>query len=103
MRAIAQSSRRLAAMNIGGKDIALETGMESTEEMLLMPKQQMVFAARPAGIMPRGFIASVAGFGDWEAFGRITQAPVGESARTFCFWAFSGDAGHRGDRPCRIP
>ncbi len=38
-----------------------------------MPKQQMVFAARAAGIMPLGFIASVAGFGDWEAFGRMVR------------------------------
>jgi citrate lyase subunit beta/citryl-CoA lyase len=38
-----------------------------------MPKQQMVFAARAAGIMPLGFIASVAGFGDWDAFGRMVR------------------------------
>ena len=73
MPAIAQSSARLAAMNIGGEDFALETGMEPTEETLLMPKQQMVFAARAAGIMPLGFIASVAGFGDWEAFARMVR------------------------------
>jgi citrate lyase subunit beta/citryl-CoA lyase len=73
MPAIAQASERLAAMNIGGEDFALETGMEPTEETLLMPKQQMIFAARSAGIMPLGFIASVAGFGDWEAFGRMVR------------------------------
>jgi hypothetical protein len=38
-----------------------------------MPKQQMIFAARAAGIMPLGFIASVAGFGDWEAFARMVR------------------------------
>jgi citrate lyase subunit beta/citryl-CoA lyase len=68
MAAIAGASPRLAAMNIGGEDFALETGMEPLEETLLMPKQQMVFAARAAGIMPLGFIASVAGYGDWPAF-----------------------------------
>jgi citrate lyase subunit beta/citryl-CoA lyase len=68
MPEIAQASPRLAAMNIGGEDFALETGMEPLEETLLMPKQQMVFAARAAGLMPLGFIASVAGFGDWEVF-----------------------------------
>ena len=73
MPAIAQSSPRLAAMNIGGEDFALETGMEPTEETLLMPKQQMVFAARAAGIMPLGFIASVASFGDWDAFARMVR------------------------------
>jgi citrate lyase subunit beta/citryl-CoA lyase len=60
-------------MNIGGEDFALENGMEPTEETLLMPKQQMVFAARSGGLMPLGFIASVAAFGDWEAFARMVR------------------------------
>ena len=54
MPAIAAASPRLAAMNIGGEDFALETGMEPSEATLLMPKQQMIFAARAAGIMPLG-------------------------------------------------
>jgi citrate lyase subunit beta/citryl-CoA lyase len=73
MPAIAMASPRLAAMNIGGEDFALESGMEPTEETLLMPKQQMIFAARAGGLMPLGFIASVAAFGDWEAFGRMVR------------------------------
>lgn len=73
MPQIAQASPRLAAMNIGGEDFALENGMEPTEETLLMPKQQMIFAARSGGLMPLGFIASVAAFGDWEAFGRMVR------------------------------
>ena len=73
MAAIARASPRLAAMNIGGEDFALENGMEPTEETLLMPKQQMIFAARSGGLMPLGFIASVAAFGDWEAFGRMVR------------------------------
>ena len=68
MPEIAGSVARLAAMNIGGEDFALENGMAPVEETLQMPKQQMIFAARSAGLMPLGFIASVAGFGDWEAF-----------------------------------
>src|SRR4051812_9107423 len=73
MPAIARSSSRLVAMNIGGEDFALEAGMEPTEETLLMPKQQMIFAARAAGLMPLGFIASVAGFGDWPAFRQMVR------------------------------
>ena len=38
-----------------------------------MPKQQMIFAARAAGIMPLGYIASVAAFGDWDAFRRMVR------------------------------
>ena len=68
MTEIATSVSRLAAMNIGGEDFALENGMAPVEATLQMPKQQMIFAARSAGLMPLGFIASVAAFGDWEAF-----------------------------------
>ncbi len=68
MAEIARAVGRLAAMNIGGEDFALENGMAPSEETLQMPKQQMIFAARSAGLMPLGFVASVAGFGDWEAF-----------------------------------
>src|SRR5882672_3404772 len=48
----AAAVERNAAMDIGGEDFALENGMEPTEEALLMPKQQMIYAARSAGIMP---------------------------------------------------
>src|SRR4051812_23198915 len=65
---IAKSVSRLAAMNIGGEDFALETGMVPAEETLQMPKQQMVFAARSAGVMPLGFIDTIAGFADLERF-----------------------------------
>ena len=73
MPSIARPSARLVAMNIGGEDFALAAGMEPTEETLLMPKQQMIFAARAAGLMPLGFLASVAGFGDWDAFRRMMR------------------------------
>lgn len=68
MAEIAGSVGRLVAMNIGGEDFALEAGMEPVEATLQMPKQQMIFAARAGSLMPLGFIASVAGFGDWAAF-----------------------------------
>ena len=79
-------------MNIGGEDFALENAMAPAEETLLVPKQQMIFAANSGGLMPRGFIASVAGFGDWPAF----RAMVRRSRR----FGFRG-AGciHRGQVP----
>jgi citrate lyase subunit beta / citryl-CoA lyase len=73
MPAIAAASPRLVAMNIGGEDFALETGMEPSEATLQMPKQQMVFAARAGGIMPLGFIDSLAAFGDREAFASMVR------------------------------
>jgi citrate lyase subunit beta / citryl-CoA lyase len=73
MPEIAAAVARNVAMDIGGEDFAMENGMEPTEETLLMPKQQMIFAARSAGIMPLGYIASVASFGDIEAFRSMVQ------------------------------
>jgi len=68
MAEIARASRRVAGMNLGGEDFALACGMAATQETLLAPKQQMIFAARSAGVMPLGFIDSVASFGDWPVF-----------------------------------
>ena len=65
---IANALARTAAMNIGGEDFALEVGMQPSGEALFYPKQHMIIAAASAGIMPLGFIDSVAGFGDWERF-----------------------------------
>jgi citrate lyase subunit beta/citryl-CoA lyase len=68
MRAIAQASPRVVGMNIGGEDFALECGMQADGEGLMPAKQQMIVAARAAGVMPLGFIDSVADFSDWERF-----------------------------------
>jgi len=65
---IAHAVGRTAAMNIGGEDFALEINMQPTGEGLFYPKQHMIIAAASAGVMPLGFIDSVAGFGDWERF-----------------------------------
>jgi citrate lyase subunit beta/citryl-CoA lyase len=73
MRAIAEASPRVAAMNIGGEDFALECGMEPTDEALFMPKQQMIIAARAAGVMPLGFIGTVADFSDWDRFAAMVR------------------------------
>lgn len=73
MPAIAAAADRLVAMSIGGEDFASEVGMEPTEETLQLPKQTMIYAARSAGLMPLGYIASVAGFGDPEGFRRMVR------------------------------
>jgi citrate lyase subunit beta/citryl-CoA lyase len=73
MPAIAAAADRLVAMSIGGEDFASEVGMEPTEETLQLPKQTMIYAARSAGLMPFGYIASVAGFGDPEGFRRMVR------------------------------
>jgi citrate lyase subunit beta/citryl-CoA lyase len=68
MAEIARSSKRLVAMTLGAEDFALSVGMLPEAETLFHPKQQMIIAARAAGILPLGFLGTVADFRDLEAF-----------------------------------
>ena len=73
IRDIMRASPRIVACNLGGEDFALDNNMQPTGEALLYPKQQMIFAANAQGIMPLGFIDSIASFGDWEAFRKMVR------------------------------
>jgi citrate lyase subunit beta/citryl-CoA lyase len=68
VREIASATPRLVALNLGTEDFALSIGMEPEPEAVLYPKQHTLFAARAAGLIPLGFIGSVAEFGDQEKF-----------------------------------
>ena len=70
---IPRASARVIAMNIGGEDFALDCDMQPDDDVLLHPKQRMIIAARAAGVMPLGFIGTVAGFGDWENFRQMVR------------------------------
>jgi citrate lyase subunit beta/citryl-CoA lyase len=65
---IARAHPRLVAMGLGAEDFALSVGMLPEPEGLFYPKQQMVFAARAAGILPLGFVGTVADYRDLGAF-----------------------------------
>ena len=66
--AIASSSLRMQGMILGPEDFTASVGMETDREGLLFPNQQIVFAARQAGILPLGFVGSIGDFRDPEAF-----------------------------------
>ena len=51
-------------MTLGAEDFALSTGMQPEPEALLHPKLEMVIAARAAGILPLGFVGSIADYRD---------------------------------------
>jgi citrate lyase subunit beta / citryl-CoA lyase len=70
---IPRASARVAAMNIGGEDFALDCAMQPDEDVLLHPKQRMIIAARAARVMPLGFIGTVADFSDWERFRQMVR------------------------------
>jgi len=68
MPEIANADRRIVALTLGGEDFALAMGNLPTAEALFMPKQQLAIAARAAGILPLGFIGTVADYKDLAAF-----------------------------------
>ena len=65
---IALASARIVALNMGAEDLALDCGMEPDVETLLLPKQQLVFAAAAAGVLALGVIGSTTDFEDEAAF-----------------------------------
>lgn len=68
MPEIAKASPRIAALTLGGEDFALSVGMLPNAEGLFLPKQQLAIAARAAGVLPLGFIGTVADYRDLDAF-----------------------------------
>jgi citrate lyase subunit beta/citryl-CoA lyase len=70
---IAKCSQRVVGLSLGSEDFAADVGMQSDPEGLFYPKQHTIFAARAAGIMPMGFIGSIADFRDQEAFRAIVR------------------------------
>jgi citrate lyase subunit beta/citryl-CoA lyase len=64
MDAIASAHPHIAALMIGGEDFALDLGMHPGPETLQYPKQQSIIAARAAGIVPLGLMATVADYSD---------------------------------------
>ena len=65
---IPRASPRTVGMLIGGEDFALDMNAQPDGDVLLHPKQRMIIAARAAGVMPLGFIGTVADFSDWDRF-----------------------------------
>jgi citrate lyase subunit beta/citryl-CoA lyase len=65
---IAAASPRIVGMNLGAEDFALSVGMVPEAEGLFFPKQTLIIAARAAGVLPLGFIGTVADYKDLDAF-----------------------------------
>jgi citrate lyase subunit beta/citryl-CoA lyase len=71
--AIARATPRTLGMSLGAEDYATAIGGEPTGETLLMPKQQVLQAARAHGLMPMGTIGTVADYSDLEAYARVVR------------------------------
>lgn len=70
---IAAAHPRNVAITLGGEDFALATGSQPDPDVLLYPKQQVVFAACAAGILPMGVIGTVATYQDVEGYRAAIQ------------------------------
>ncbi len=70
-RDVARADPRVVALSLGSEDFAAETGMQPSEDNLLIPKQLTLFAARAVGIMPLGLVGSIAAYQDIENLERI--------------------------------
>ncbi|WP_020202381.1 MULTISPECIES: HpcH/HpaI aldolase/citrate lyase family protein [Cupriavidus] len=73
MEEICRASRRLVAIGLGGEDVARECAMVSSEDTLRLPKQQMIFAAVAAGIVPLGYLASVVDYRNADEFAAMVR------------------------------
>jgi citrate lyase subunit beta/citryl-CoA lyase len=73
MEQIARAHKRIVGLSLGAEDFAADVGMQSEPEGLFYPKQHMLFAARAAGVLPMGFVGSIADFRDQEAFRTIVR------------------------------
>lgn len=65
---IPAASPRIVGLNLGAEDFSLSVGMLPEAEGLFFPKQTIVIAARAAGVLPLGFIGTVADYKDLDAF-----------------------------------
>ena len=71
--AIAQSHPRLYGMIVGAEDLAVSMRMAVDPDSLYVPNVMLVAACRRAGIVPLGFVGSVADYADREAFAQTVQ------------------------------
>ncbi len=67
-QAIAAADPRVVALGVGGEDLATDLGADPTPDALDLPKRMGVIAARAAGVLPLGFIGTVAGLKDLEGY-----------------------------------
>ena len=67
-REIAGASDRMLGVTLGGEDFAAACGMASDPDGLKEPSINVAIAASAAGILPLGYVGSIADFTDLEGF-----------------------------------
>lgn len=72
-REIARSTPRLMSLSLGAEDYATAIGGRPTEDVLYVPKQAIIQAARAAGLVAMGTIGTLADFADIEGYRRMVR------------------------------
>lgn len=70
---IAYSDPRVVALSLGSEDFSAACGMVPGDDGLYVPKMQMLILARAAGIIPLGFIGTVADYLDLDGLRAATR------------------------------
>lgn len=71
--AIARSDPRLVSLAVGSEDLSTDLDAEPTADTLYVAKMLGVHAARAAGLLPMGLLASVAGVDGDDAYKAMLQ------------------------------
>lgn len=73
-REIAKASPRVAAITLGGEDLAADLGLPEPDPMVLAPyNADILVAAREAGVLPLGYPGSIAEFTDLDGYRRAAE------------------------------
>lgn len=73
LREIAGACPRVMALNLGSEDFATSAGISPEPDLLAVPNQMTVYAARAAGVLPLGLISTVASYQDEAAFREVAR------------------------------
>jgi citrate lyase subunit beta/citryl-CoA lyase len=75
-REIALATPRLMSLSLGAEDYATAIGGRPTEDVLYVPKQTVIQAAKAAGIVTMGTIGTLANFRDLDAYRGMVRRSV---------------------------
>lgn len=73
MEEIANADPRVVAMSLGSEDFSASCGMVPDDDGLYVPKMHMLVLARGAGIIPLGFIGTIADYKDLDGLRAAAQ------------------------------
>ena len=68
VREIAAAHPRVVALTLGAEDYATDLGIAPEPDLLQGAKEQLIVAARAAGVLPYGLLGTVAHYADADAF-----------------------------------